>query len=208
MPTSVWRRRPTALAKLDRLLAADSVAGEPLRDPTRWDIVTALLALGAPEADRRLDGQRRRDTTADGRRQAFIAGAARPDAETKREYFIRYFADSTLNEEWASGSLGPFNALEHEGLTFPYLRPALDSLPFIQSHRRIFFLETWLAAFLRGQTGDSALRVVRGYLVRHPRLPPDLRRKVLQHMDELERTVRIRADAGHPSASYLQRRRP
>ena len=95
----------------------------------------------------------------------------------------------------------PFNALEHEALTFPYLRPALDSLPFIQAHRRIFFLETWLAAFLRGQTGHSALAVVRRLSRRPSRSSPaDLRRKVLQHMDELERTVRIRERPSSPSA--------
>ena len=66
-------------------------------------------------------------TTPDGQRRAFIAGAARGDAETKRSYFARYFGDGTLNEEWAAGSLGAFNALEHEALTLPYLRPALDS---------------------------------------------------------------------------------
>ena len=108
---------------------------------------------------------------------------------------MRYFADSTLNEEWASESLDEFNALEHETVTLPYLRPALDSLPFIQANRRIFFLESWLAAFLRGQTSDSALATVQRYLDDHPRLPEDLRRKVLQHTDELERTVRIRGDS-------------
>jgi len=180
------------VAKLTTLLSADSVAGEPLRDPTRWDIVTRLLELNAPQASARLAQQAKRDTTADGRRLRFIAGAGEPSAETKRMYFTRYFADSALNEDWATGSLGPFNALEHQALTFPYLAPALDSLPFIQAHRRIFFLETWLAAFLRGQTSDSALSVVRRYLEEHPRIPPDLRRKVLQHMDELVRTVRIR----------------
>ncbi len=180
------------LARLDTLLSADSVAGEPLRDPTRWDAVARLLELGAPTAERRLAGQMERDTTPDGRRRAFIAGAGRPDGETKRTYFERYFGDATLNEEWASGSLGGFNALEHETLTLPYLRPALDSLGFIQTNRRIFFLETWLAAFLRGQTGEAALGAVREYLDGHPGLPEDLRRKVLQHADELERTVRIR----------------
>jgi len=180
------------VAALDSLLSADSAAGAPLRAPTRWDIVTRLLELGAPTAQDRFTEQQRRDSTADGRRLAFIAAAGRPSGETKRDYFTRYFADSSLNEEWASGSLGPFNALEHQALSLPWLRPALDSLPFIQAHRRIFFLETWLAAFLRGQTGDSALRVTRRYLADHPRLPEDLRRKVLQHMDELERTVRIR----------------
>jgi len=186
---------PGGIGRLDALLASDSVAGEPLRDPTRWDIVTRLLELAVPQADARLAEQEKRDTTPDGRRLAFIAGAGRPTAETKRTYFTRYFADAGLNEAWASGSLGPFNALDHQALTFPYVRPALDSLPFIQANRRIFFLETWLAAFLRGQTGDSSLAVVRGYLGEHPRLPLDLRRKVLQHMDELERTVRIRAAA-------------
>jgi aminopeptidase N len=186
------------LAKLDALLSTDSVAGEPLRDPTRWDVVTRLLELGVPQADTRLAEQEKRDTTADGRRLAFVAGAGRPSAGTKRTYFSRYFADSALSEEWASGSLGPFNSLEHQALTFPYIRAALDSLPFIQAHRRIFFLETWLAAFLRGQTGDSALGVVRRYIVEHPRLPLDLRRKVLQHADELERTVRIRQRERHP----------
>jgi aminopeptidase N len=186
---------PAAVAKLDALLDADSVAGEPLRDPTRWDIVTRLLELGAPRAEPRLAEQEQRDTTADGRRLAFVAGAGRPSGATKRAYFTRYFADSSLNEEWASGSLGPFNTLEQQALTLPYVRPALDSLAFIQGHRRIFFLETWLAAFLRGQTGDSPLGAVREYLDEHPRLPPDLRRKVMQHMDELERTVRIRRGA-------------
>jgi aminopeptidase N len=187
---------PGGVTRLERLLSADSAAGEPLRDPTRWDAVTRLLEIGAAHGEARLAEQERRDTSADGRRLAFIAGAGRPGAETKRSYFGSYFADTALNEEWASGSLGPFNALEHQALTFPYLRPALDSLPFIQAHRRIFFLETWLAAFLRGQTGDSALGVVHRYLDEHPRLPMDLRLKVLQHVDELERTVRIRAAAG------------
>jgi aminopeptidase N len=187
---------PAGVAALDSLLDADSAAGEPLRDPTRWNAVIRLLELGAPSAERRYAGQQRRDTTPDGRRRAFIAGAGRPSAEAKREYFTRWFADSTLNEEWATGSLGPFNALEQERLTYPWLRPALDSLPYIQAHRRIFFLESWLAAFLQGQTGEPALEVVQEWLREHPRLPLDLRRKVLQHIDELERTVRIRGKGG------------
>jgi len=184
------------VARLDTLFGADSVAGEPLRDPTRWDIAARLLELGAPGAETRYAEQEKRDTTADGRRRAFIAGAGRPSATIKRDYFRRYFGEATLNEDWASGSLGEFNALEHETLTLPYVAPALDSLPFIQAHRRIFFLEAWLASFLRGQTSDSALGIVRQYLSEQPRLPLDLRRKVLQHMDELERTVRIRSTRG------------
>ena len=195
---------PQGVARLDTLFTADSVAGEPLKDPTRWDIATRLLEVGAPQAEARYQQQEQRDTTADGRRRAFIAAAGRPLRATKQTYFGRYFADASLSEDWASGSLGTFNALEHQALTFPYIRPALDSLPFIQAHRRIFFLESWLSAFLRGQTGDSALAVLQGYLADHPNLPIDLRRKVLQHADELERTVRIRQASTQPSRATGQ----
>ena len=180
------------VAKLTSLLAADSAAGEPLRDPTRWAVVNRLLELDRPDAERAFATQQARDTTPDGRRRAFIAGAARASAAAKRDYFTRYFADSTLNEDWASGSLDAFNALEHQALTEPYLRPALDSLRFIQANRRIFFLGGWIASFLSGQTSDAALDIVRQYLADHPDLPRDLRQKVLQNADELERTVMIR----------------
>jgi aminopeptidase N len=183
---------PAGIAQLELLADADSAAGEPMGNPTRWDVATRLLVLGVGDADRRIDAQRSRDATPDGRRRAFVAGAARGAAAAKQAYFTSYFADSTLNEDWASGSLGAFNALEHQALTLPYLRPALDSLRYIQANRRIFFLGSWLGAFLGGQTTDTALATVRRFLAGQRGLLPDLRRKVLESADELERTVRIR----------------
>lgn len=180
------------VAKLESLLKADSAAGEPVRDPTRWSVVDRLVVLGAPDAARLLTAQVAKDTSPDGRRRAFIAGAAHNSAAVKADYFARYFADKTLNEDWASGSLGEFNALEQQDLTLPYLRPALDSLPFIQANRRIFYLGGWLGAFIGGHTNEAALQIVRKFLEDHPKLPKDLREKVLQSSDELERTVRIR----------------
>jgi aminopeptidase N len=182
---------PDAVSDLVALLSADSAAGEPLRDPTRWDAVTRLLILEAPDAERHLAAQTARDTTPDGRRRAFMAGAGRPSATVKQEYFTRYFADTTLNEDWATASLGPFNAIAHQRLTRPYLVPALDSLLFIQANRRIFFLGSWLGAFLSGQTEPEALQIVRDWMDQHPDLAVDIRRKVLQYVDELERTVAI-----------------
>lgn len=189
-------RSPAALARLRDVLAADSAAGDVVRDPLRWEIVTHLMVLGTDDADARLAAQAARDSTPDGRRRAFIVGAARGAANTKAEYFRRYFADASLNEDWASGSLGAFNAIEHQRLTRQYLRPALDSLPFIQANRRIFYLGSWLGAFLNGQTDAEALDIVQRFLREHPKLPRDLRQKVLQNADELARTVRIRAEFG------------
>ena len=47
-----------------------------------------------------------------------------------------------------------------------------------------------------GHTADpAALAALDAYLAAHPELPVDVRRKVLQSRDELERTVRIREAA-------------
>jgi aminopeptidase N len=189
------------VATLEHLLVADSLAGEPLRDPTRWEVVNRLLVLGASSAERALATQAARDTTPDGRRRAFTANAAHGDSATKREYFTRYFSDRTLNEDWAAGSLGAFNAQEHAARTLPYLRTALDSLPYIQANRRIFFLGGWLGAFIGGQQSPQALEIVNRYLADNPALPRDLTLKVLQYSDDLERTVRIRAAWGAGSAT-------
>ena len=179
-------------SRLVRILSTDSIAGEPVRDPTRWAVIDRLLVMDDPRSEPELARQLARDTTPDGRRRAFTAGAARRSATIKRDYFARYFSDRTLNEDWASASLGGFNAVEHGDLTLPYLKPALDSLPFIQQHRRIFFLGSWLASFLGGQRSPDALGIVHQWLSEHRDLPADLRQKVLQSADELERTVRIR----------------
>ena len=184
---------PAALARLNAWLDSASAAGAPLRQPTRWAIVTQLAARGFLTADARLAAETARDTTTGGRRRAFIAGAAFPKAETKRAYFTRYFNDPQLNEDWVTASMGAFNATDQGALTLPYLRPALDTLPWVQQNRRIFFLGNWLGGFIGGQRSPEALAAVDKYLTDHPDLPRDLRLKVLQARDDLERTVRIRA---------------
>lgn len=183
---------PMALARLDSMLDSTTIAGDSLRPPTRWAIVTRLQELSAPGAAMRLAAEAELDASAEGARRAFVAGAGRPDSATKREYFRRYFADSTLNEDWATASLRAFNALEAQDLTREYLPAALDSLGWIQKNRRIFYLGAWLNSFLDGQTEPEALAVVQSFLESRQDLPADLRLKVLQAVDELERTVRIR----------------
>jgi aminopeptidase N len=184
---------PGALAHLDALLDSAEAAGAPLRPPTRWAIVTALIERGALTADARLAAESRADSGSEGKRRAFVAGAARPNEATKGEYFARYFGDASLNEDWVTASLDAFNSPRQEHLTRPYLVPALDSLSWIQRNRRIFFLGSWLSAFLDGQSTAAARDAVTQYLQAHPKLPRDLRLKILQNADELERTVAIRA---------------
>jgi aminopeptidase N len=185
-------RSPEAVRRLRDWLRADSAAGLPLRPPTRWAIVARLIARGAADADALIAEERRRDPSADGARQAFAVSAAKPDGQAKATLFTRWFADSALNEEWVTSSLRAFHDPEAAELTRPLLLPALDTLPWIQRNRRIFFLGSWLGATLGGQRDAAALSAVDGWLARHPDLATDLRQKVLQARDELERTVRIR----------------
>jgi aminopeptidase N len=186
----------SALDSLNRWMDRDSLAGAPLREPTRWSIVAALIARRAPQASGRLAQEIRRDTTTERARDQFIAEAASPDTSNKELYWHRYFADRALNEEWVTASLHAFNIPDQSALTLRYLGPALDTLPWIQRNRRIFFLSAWLDSFLDGQTSAAALRRVERYLDVHPHLPADLRQKVLQSSDELRRAVGIRAASG------------
>jgi aminopeptidase N len=119
----------------------------------------------------------------------------------KREYFDRYFRDTTLNEDWATASLRAFNDADQSALTLRYLTPALDSLSWIQKNRRIFYLGSWLGGFIGGQRSTEALADIDAFLARHPKLPLDLRQKILQTRDDLERTVRIRARYAKSSAA-------
>ncbi|MDZ7629758.1 MAG: M1 family aminopeptidase [Gemmatimonadaceae bacterium] len=194
---------PSALTRIDRWLDADSAAGLALRPPTRWAIVNRLIANRAPTALQRLQAEVRRDSSSEGLRQAFVAGAAVPDSAAKRTYFARWFGDSTLNEEWVTSSLRTFHDAEHAALTRSFLVPSLDTLPWIQRNRRIFFLGAWLNAAIGGQSSAEALREIDDWLAAHPALAPDLRRKVLQARDDLERTVLIRTRFGDDRISVL-----
>src|SRR5206468_2719318 len=86
-------RTPAATVHITSWLDSISTAGLPLRQPTRWAIVTHLVERGAADADALIANEARHDTTTSGRRSAFVAGAGRPRAEVKREYFDRYFRD-------------------------------------------------------------------------------------------------------------------
>jgi aminopeptidase N len=181
-----------ARATLKALLAGTrSVPDVVLSSRERFRIVERLLALGDPEAASLLAAQTQADPSDDGRRYAYAAAAARPDAATKAKYFAAWFDDRALAESWIEEAILPFNTVEQAALTAPYLERALKRLPQLKGERKIFFVNNWLAAFLGGQIDSASVSVAKRFL-REAKLDPDLRRKVLEALDDLERTVRIR----------------
>jgi aminopeptidase N len=199
-----------ARATLKALLAGTrEVTDVSLSSRERFRIIERLLALGDPDADALLAAQSQADPGDDGRRYAFAVAAARPDVATKAKYFAAWFGDGTLAESWIEESVAPFNTVEQAALTAPYLERALARLPQLKRERKIFFVNHWLAAFLGGQIDAASANATQRFL-RQAKLDPDLRRKVLEALDELERTARIRAAfaGARLSRSARPRRRP
>jgi aminopeptidase N len=185
-----------ARATLKALLAGTrEVPGVALSSRDRFRITERLLALADPEAESLLAAQAQADRSDNGRRYAYAAAAARPDPAAKRREFDRWREDPALAESWIDESLAPFNTVEHAAATLPLLEAALGELPKLKRERKIFFVNNWLAAFLGGQQSAQSVATVKRFL-REAKLDPDLRRKVLEHLDGLERTVRIRRRFG------------
>jgi aminopeptidase N len=180
------------LARLKELLNGKlAVPGVTLRPLDRWGLVTQLIAMKDPEAGEIFAAEHQRDQTGDGQKYAYMAEAARPDEQSKRKYFDDYLHNPQRQEDWIEASLGAFNYWNQSELTAPFLRPALEALPQIKRERKIFFLVGWLNAFLDGQHAAASQKVVYDFL-RTAEIGKDLRLKILQAVDELDRTVKIR----------------
>ena len=182
------RGRDDLKALLDRKL---SVPGVELRELDRWNMVTALIALRDPDANAVFRAEQEHDKAGDAAKYAYIAEAARPDAQTKKKYFDDYLHDASRPEDWVEESLDAFNYWNQSELTAPYLKPALEALPQIKRERKIFFLLAWLEAFIGGQQSAQADAQVYDFL-RMAKVDRDLQLKILQVVDELDRTVKIR----------------
>lgn len=181
-------------AKLKALLEekeSELIPGIVLRPLDRWNMVTTLVALNDPDADKILAREKERDYTTDGQKYYYMAEAARPDAATKKKYFDDYTRNPDRPEDWIQTSLGAFNSWNQSTLSQPYLEPALEALPQVKRERKIFFLVGWLDAFIDGQQSAISDQIVHHYLDT-AQIEPDTRLKILQAVDELDRTVKIR----------------
>ena len=179
----------------DLLNGTVTIPGVQLRSLDRWSMVTALVAHNDPSAESMFAAERQRDQSGEALKYAYVAEAAKPDATTKKFYFNDYVANSSRPEDWVEQSLPAFNYWSQSNLTQPYLQPALDALPKVKQQRKIFFVLAWLDAFIEGQNSAEAAAEIHHWLETN-NVDPDLRLKVLQVLDELDRTVKIREKFG------------
>jgi aminopeptidase N len=183
---------PVGLGQLKNLLDGRLwVPGAELRPLDRWHLVTAIVAMDDPDAPGVFNAERERDPSGDGLKYAYAAYAARADPDTKAKFFEDYLRTDSNPEDWIEQSLFPFNSWNQSELTGVYLEKALDALPQIKADRKIFFLQNWLDAFIGGQRSPAARDQVHRYLD-SARIDNDLRLKILETVDALDRTVTIR----------------
>lgn len=176
-----------AFALLTRAVSERKLPGDVklgLQDVYRG--YAALLAAGRGEVVRA-----RLPTGDDASKWAYLAGAASPEAKEKERYFKTYLDAKQPPEQWVQQSLGYFHWPGQSELTLPYLARALEQVEWVKANRKIFFMPAWIDGFVNGHTSSEALAVVTRFLDANPKLPTDIRQKVLQSTDELRRTVRV-----------------
>jgi aminopeptidase N len=179
--------------ELHRLLEKpDEIRDMPLTRLDRWNVLGRLVSLDEPAAGALLAAELAKDQSGEAKKYSYAAMAGAPDPAVKQRYFADYLkTDGGVQEDWLTQSLRPFNSWNQSALTLPYLAQALDALPEVKAHRKIFFLGAWLGAFMDGQNSPEAQKVVQAWLARTD-IDPDLRLKVLETSDALDRAVAIR----------------
>jgi len=162
----------------------------------RFDIVGKLIILGDPDALKLLAELEKTETGDDAKRYAYAARAGIATAENKAKFWNDFVDNKEISESWIEAALAPFNNIRHGELALPYLERALTELPNHKRTRKIFFVNGWLGAFIGGQKSEEALKIVNQFLADNPNLDKDLRLKILENVDTIERAVRIRGKFG------------
>jgi aminopeptidase N len=182
--------RPRGTLPTGRVSA--SPANIPLKTKDRFDIVTRLAILNDPDAPKILADLEKSETSDDAKRYAYAARAAFPTKENREKFWNDFVTNKDISESWIESAIGPFNSPRHSDLSLPYLTRALNELPNLKRSRKIFFINGWLGAFIGGQKSQEALDIVNKFLADNPNLDRDLRLKILENVDVIERAVKIR----------------
>ncbi|HRH46084.1 MAG TPA: ERAP1-like C-terminal domain-containing protein, partial [Pyrinomonadaceae bacterium] len=173
------------------------VSALPLKTKDKFDIVTKLFVLGDKDAEPLLNELNKTETSDDAKRYAYAAFAGLPSTENKVKFFNDFLNNKGISESWIEAAVVPFNSVRNSNLTLQFLQKALAELPNHKRNRKIFFVNGWLGAFIGGQKSEESLNIVNKFLADNPNLDKDLRLKILENVDVIERAVKIRKKFGN-----------
>jgi aminopeptidase N len=164
-----------------------------LKTKDKFDIITKLLILSDKDAPQLLAELEKTETSDEAKRYAYATKAGIAAAENKAKFYNDFTGNKEISESWIESAFVQFNSPKHSELTLPFLEKSLKELPNLKRNRKIFFINGWLAAFIGGQKNEKALAIINKFLVDNPNIDKDLRLKILENVDALERAVKIRA---------------
>lgn len=170
-----------------------AAANHPLLSENDYMTLAYELAILYPEKQQEIIAtQSTRILNPDRKKQfEFIARATVPDVAAQEELFNSLLqAENRRTEPWALKTLGYLCHRSRETQAVKYIRPALDSLQYIQRTSDIFFPQNWTRTLLGSRYSEEALAQVEGFLNENPDLQPLLRSKVLQAAWGLQRRVK------------------
>ena len=179
--------------RLKEILSGKSeIQGLKLKTKDKFDIVARLLILNDADAPKLLEDLAKTETSDEAKRYAYAARAGIATAENKGKFFADFLNNKEISESYIESAAAPFNSVRHAEMTLPFLEKAIAELPNLKRTRKIFFVNNWLGAFIGGQRSEQALAIVNKFLADNPNLDRDLRLKILENVDGLERGVKIR----------------
>ncbi len=177
----------------DLLTGKSKLKDVELKTKDKFDLVTRLIILGDKDSLNLLAELEKTETNDAAKRYAYAARAGIATKENKLKYWKDFTENKEISESWIESAFAVWNTPKHAELTLPYLEKSLAELPNLKKNRKIFFVNGWLSAFIGGQKSAEALSIVNKFLADNPNLDRDLRLKILENADNLERAVKIRA---------------
>ena len=165
-------------------------ANHPLLGENDYMSLAYELAIQNPEQQKDIIArQAARITNPDRKLQfEFIARATSPDTLEQQQLFNSLLqAENRRVEPWALKTLGYLCHRSREGQAVKYIRPALDSLKYIQRTSDIFFPQNWTRTLLGSRHSEEALIEVGRFFEENPDYPALLRSKILQASWSLQR---------------------
>ena len=176
----------------DLLTGKSKLKDVELKTKDKFDLLTRLIVLGDADALNLLAELEKTETNDAAKRYAYAAKAGIATKENKAKYWNDFVNNKEISESYIESGFNVFNTPRQADLTLPYLEKALAELPNLKKNRKIFFVNGWLSAFIGGQKSEQALNVINKFLADNPNLDKDLRLKILENSDNLERAVEIR----------------
>ncbi|GAA0974458.1 Aminopeptidase N [Nocardioides aquaticus] len=172
---------------LRRWLSPDGLpAGVDLDTDLRWRLLGRLAEIGASDRDE-LDRTLAADPSTTATIAHTLAVASLPDMEAKAWAWQRLTAEADVpNHEVQAAGHGLWRPGQ-QALTAPYVERYVADLPATASVRSGWLLALAAEAFFpRTHLDDASAKLLHG-LLEHPDVPPPVRRRVVDNLDDLDR---------------------